>query len=30
MIGAYTPSTVDALFGETSLAAGRVLLKSDG
>jgi len=26
----YTPSTVDALFGHTSLAAGRVLLESKG
>jgi hypothetical protein len=29
-IGDYTPSTVEALFGHTSLAAGRVLLQSEG
>ena len=30
VIGAYIPATSDALFGQTSLAAGRVLLKSRG
>lgn len=30
LIGAYNPSTVDALFGHSSLAAGRVLLNSGG
>ena len=29
-IGDYIPSTIDALFGHTSLAAGRVLLESGG
>jgi hypothetical protein len=29
-IGSYTPSTVEALFGHTSLAAGRVLLHTAG
>ena len=30
VIGDYIPSTSDALFGHTSLAAARVLLESDG
>ncbi|OBK57324.1 hypothetical protein A5653_10040 [Mycobacterium colombiense] len=30
VIGGYNPSTADALFGHTSLAAGRILLKSGG
>lgn len=30
LIGGYNPSTTDALFGHTSLAAGRILLRSGG
>lgn len=30
LIGGYNPSTTDALLGHTSLAAGRILLKSEG
>lgn len=30
LIGGHNPSTTDALFGHTSLAAGRILLKSGG
>lgn len=30
LVGGYNPSTADALFGHTSLAAGRILLESGG